>query len=155
MSTSLAKDLHDKVLIETLDLIEQFVACKIDIERTMNAGQLHMAKARYIQGQQSVAESKLPTENSADFNALKTVNRKEVAESNLIDDTFELETHKVDKENDFIDPIRWFGVLVPRSLHSAQEHFNRAIELSVECANIQTKLQKSTKYLFLLQNKTK
>lgn len=161
MASAAEKQLHDKVLLETLDLIEQYVACKVDIEKTMNAGQLHMAKSRYIQGGQSVAQSKLPTENSADFNALKTVRRKNAGQPPSPppsphtddDDTLELHTHPVDRDNDFVDPLRWFGVLVPRSLHLAQENFNRAIQLSVECANIQVKLQQATKYLFLLRNK--
>lgn len=147
-----AKQLCDKLLLDSLDLIEQYVACKVDIEKTMNGGQLEMAKARYIQGSQYVAQSKLPTENSADFNALKTVQKRQsVDETKTTDDTFDLETHHVNKEADYVDPLRWFGILVPRSLQLAQEHFNRAIRLSVECANIQLKLRKTTNYLFVLK----
>lgn len=153
MSTALEKELLDKVLLDTLDLIEQYVACKVDIEKTMNAGQLHLAKSRYIQGSQTVAQSKLPTENSAELNALKTIQRKHEADAHTDEDTLALESHPVDKEKNFVDPLRWFGVLVPRSLHSAQENFNRVIQLSVECTNIQIKLQQATKYLFLLKNK--
>lgn len=154
-TTALEKQLCDKLLLDSLDLIEQYVTCKVDIEETMNAGQLQMAKARYIQGAQSVAQSKLPTENSADFNALKTVKRSDLATAcNTTDDIFELETHPIDKETDYIDPLRWFGILVPRSLQLAQEHFNRAIRLSVECTNIHVKLQKTMKFFAVLTNKS-
>lgn len=143
------KRLYDKLLIEMLDLVEQSVLCKMNIEKTTNAGQLMLAKSRYTQGSQTVSKSQLPTENSNEFNALKTVNRSD-SETN---DELQLDVNKVDKENGFVDPILWFGVLVPRSLHSAQECFNKAVELVVECANIQTKLNKTIRYLLLLRNK--
>lgn len=148
--SQLEKELQDKLLIDMLDLIEQSVLCKMNIEATTNAGQLLLAKSRYIQGPQTVSISQLPTENSNDFNALQTVTRRE----GEIDDELELNTHKVDKENGFIDTIRWFGVLVPRSLQLAQERFNKAIELVVECANIQSKLNNTIRYILLLRNKS-
>ncbi|XP_055312560.1 coiled-coil domain-containing protein 115-like [Sitodiplosis mosellana] len=148
--SQIEKELQDKLLIEMLDLIEQSVLCKMNIESTTNAGQLLLAKSRYIQGPQTVSVSQLPTENSNDFNALKTVTRQE----DEINDELQLSTHKVDKENGFIDTIRWFGVLVPRSLQLAQERFNKAIELVVECANIQTKLNNTIRYILLLRNKS-
>ena len=148
--SQLEKELQDKLLIDMLDLIEQSVLCKMNIEATTNAGQLLLAKSRYIQGPQTVSISQLPTENSNDFKALQTVTRRE----GEAEDEFELNTHKVDKENGFIDTIRWFGILVPRSLQLAQERFNKAIELVVECANIQSKLNNTIKYILLLRNKS-
>lgn len=144
------KELQDKLLIHLLDLIEQSVLCKMNIEATTNAGQLLLAKSRYIQGPHTVSISQLPTENTNDFNALKTVIKTE----GEIHDERQLSVHEVDKENGYIDTIRWFGVLVPRSLHLAQERFNQAVELVVECANIQTKLDRTIRYLLLLRNKS-
>lgn len=145
----LEKELQDKLLIDMLDLMEQSVLCKMNIETTTNAGQLLLAKSRYIQGPQTVSKSQLPTENSNDFHAIKTVTRKE----DEIDDELQLSVHRIDKENGFIDSIRWFGVLVPRSLQLAQERFNHAVELVIECANIQLKLNKTIRYILLLRNK--
>lgn len=148
--SQLEKELQDKLLIEMLDLIEQSVLCKMNIESTTNAGQLLLAKSRYIQGPQTVSVAQLPTENSNNFNALKRVIRQE----GEIHDELQLSVHKVDKANGFIDALRWFGVLVPRSLQLAQERFNKAIELVVECANIQTKLNNTIRYILLLRNKS-
>lgn len=148
--SKLEKELQDKLLINLLDLVEQSVVCKMNIEATTNAGQLLLAKSRYIQGPQTVSKSQLPTENSNEFNALKTVTRTE----DEIDDRLELKVNKVDKENGFIDAIRWFGVLVPRSLQLAQQKFNQAVELVVESANIQTQLNNTIRYLLLLRNKS-
>lgn len=148
--SQLEKELQDKLIIDMLDLIEQSVLCKMNIEATTNDGQLLLAKSRYIQGPQTVSKSQLPTENSNDFNALKTVIRTE----NEIGDELQLNVHKVDKENGFVNTIRWFGVLVPRSLQLAQERFNHAIELVLENANIQTKLNRTIRYILLLRNKS-
>lgn len=148
--SELEKGLQDKLLLDLLDLIEQTVLCKINIEATTNAGQLLLAKSRYIRGPQTVSKSQLPTENSNEFHALKTVSRTE----NELADELQLSEHKVDKTNGFVDSIRWFGVLVPRSLQLAQERFNRAVQLVIECANIQTKLNKTIRYILLLKNKS-
>lgn len=148
--SQLEKEVQDKLLIEMLDLIEQSVLCKMNIEATTNSGQLHLAKSRYIQGPQTVSKSQLPTENSNDFHAIKTITRAE----DEIADELQLNAHKIDKENGFLDAIRWFGVLVPRSLQLAQEQFNYAVELVVESANIQSKLNKTIRYILLLRNKS-
>lgn len=152
--SQLEKQLQDKLLIEMLDLVEQSILCKMNIETTTNAAQLLLAKSRYIQGPQTVSQTQLPTENSSDFSALRTVSRSADDSSCLDSDAFQLNVQKVDKEMGFIDTIRWFGILVPRSLHSAQESFNRAIELVVESANIQLRLNKTIRLLLLLRNKT-
>lgn len=144
------KHLQDKLILELFDLIEQSVQCKRNIETTINNGQLLLAKSRYIQGAQSAAVSKLPTENSNEFNALKRVARPEDA---LGDGHLELATYKVDKDNGFIDPLRWFGILVPRSLQTAQEQFNAALNYVVEAANINLKLNKTICSILLLRNR--
>lgn len=144
------KQLQDKLILELFDLIEQSVQCKRKIEITTNSGQLLLAKSRYIQGAQSAAVSKLPTENSNKFNALKQITTCDDATEDL---TLGLATHKVDKENGFIDPLRWFGVLVPRSLQTAQEHFDKALNYVVECANISLKLNRTISNILLLRNR--
>merc|ERR1712243_191490 len=39
------------------------------------------------------------------------------------------------------DPIKWFGVLSPPSLRQSQTSFKSAIELAIDCANIQSEIQ--------------
>lgn len=153
--SQLEKQLQDKLLIEMLSLVEQSVLCKMNIEATTNAGQLMLAKSRYIQGPQTVSKTQLPTEYSNDFSALRTVSRSAADDDNntFDNDAFQLNVQQIDKENGFIDTIRWFGVLVPRSLQLAQERFNQAVDHVVECANIQMKLDKTIRFLLLLRNK--
>merc|ERR1712062_225651 len=38
------------------------------------------------------------------------------------------------------DPIKWFGVLVPNSLRQSQKCFKKAVECSVDCANLQNEM---------------
>ena len=50
------------------------------------------------------------------------------------------------------DPIKWFGLLVPNALRQTQASFVRAVELSVDCTNIQIELQSMiAKKTFLLE----
>ena len=39
------------------------------------------------------------------------------------------------------DPLKWFGLLVPNALRQTQGSFVRALELSVECTNIQSQIE--------------
>lgn len=130
-------ELLDKLTLETLDLIEQDVKCKRNIENITNDGQLNMAKTRYITGQNSVSKSQLPGEDCVDFYALATLEN----DKNEVNGTkFELEQHTVDKEKGFFDPIQWFGILTPRNLQMARSSYRKVLDFIVESANIQTRL---------------
>lgn len=130
-------ELLDKLTLETLDLIEQDVKCKRNIENITNDGQLNMAKTRYITGQNSVSKSQLPGEDCVDFYALATLgnDKNEITGIN-----FELEQHSVDKEKGLVDPIQWFGILTPRNLQMARNSYKKVLDFIVESANIQTRL---------------
>lgn len=132
-------ELLDKLTIEMFDLIEQEVAAKIQMEAAIVDGQLLMAKSRYIKGSKSVSVAQLPTENSQDFSAL--VQTKVEKNDLLADATVSVERHEVDRENGRPDPIHWFGILVPQSLSAARARFQKAIELTAECASVQLALQ--------------
>lgn len=86
--------------------------------------------------------SQLPaeSEDTREFKALKTIARKQ---TELESAEFELETHPVDKESDHIEPINWFGILVPQSLKTARERYEKAIELVIESANVEQRLKKN------------
>lgn len=96
--------------------------------------------SRYAQGPQTVTMSQLPSEDGREFNALKTIKRT----NNEFDaPEFDLELHDVDKETDHVEPINWFGILVPQSLRTAQDRYEKAIELVVESANVEQRLKKN------------
>lgn len=138
----------DKLTIEMLELVEKDVSNKIYLEKQINNGHLLIAKARYIQGQMSVSSAQLPTEDSTEFKALSTVEREKEGEDNK----WVLEKkHAVNKDEGYIDPTRWFGVLVPQSLQMARDKFRNCLFLIVENANIQNKLQTTIKQLVHLR----
>lgn len=97
---------------------------------------------RYSQGTNSVTTSQLPAESddSREFKALKTITR---SQNDLETLEFDLESHSVNKETDHVDPITWFGILVPQSLRTARERYAKALELSIQSANIEQRLKKN------------
>lgn len=103
-------------------------------------GYILIAKTRYTQGQNKTTLSiaSLPTENSKECKALQTVIRSHDGIGTI---QHELETHPVNKETEHSDPINWFGVLVPQTLRTAKEQFQKATQLVIESANVEQKLK--------------
>ncbi|XP_053696087.1 coiled-coil domain-containing protein 115 [Sabethes cyaneus] len=130
--------LMDELLIRSLELVEQEVKLKTTIEAITNEGRLNLAQTRYHKGPNSVSSVQLPTEDYKEFNALNTVTESKDDEGIT---KLKLEQHPVDKDNGYIDPIRWFGVLIPPTLQDARKKFTRSVEFVVECANVQIELR--------------
>ncbi|XP_014230785.1 coiled-coil domain-containing protein 115 isoform X2 [Trichogramma pretiosum] len=120
----------DDLSIKNLELMEEKIKLTIKLENLTRQGNIEMAKARYIRGKESIGMLQVPHED----NDMKSV--------------FELETSYDDQvpnfdislRTDAEDPIKWFGVLVPQSLRSAQKYFREATYAAVELANINGKL---------------
>lgn len=102
--------------------------------------------SRYAHGPRTVSISQLPagSEDGREICALRTVKR---LCDGLETPQFELESHDVDKETDHVEPIKWFGILVPQSLKTARDRYEKAIELVIESANIEQRLQKNYQLL--------
>lgn len=45
-------------------------------------------------------------------------------------------------EAKIVDPITWFGVLMPQHLANGQRHFKNALSLLIEMANCKQKIEK-------------
>lgn len=119
------------------------MACEMNIERNLNNGYIHLAKSRYIMGQNSVSKERLPTDNSPEFSALTTCETIEE------DNSKQLKLVVKDVSN--INPIHWFGVLVPQNLHKAKGIFQNAVNFVVECVNIQLSLIETLKNIKMLK----
>ncbi|XP_026465550.1 coiled-coil domain-containing protein 115 [Ctenocephalides felis] len=141
--------LLDKLTLEMLHLMEQEVQCKINIEKTTKDASVELARARYVKGQQTVSVLQLPTEKSTEFDALSVVTQDD-DESEDLSDKVDLRTRPADKEKGEIDPLKWFGVLVPQSLQRAQKLFKQSLEYVVECRNVQGQLHSAIEGLFAL-----
>lgn len=137
----------DKQYLNLLELIERDVANKVYLEKQMNSGNLLIAKTRYCK--HTVSANQLPGEDSADFKALSTLERNAETGGN----TWSLEKkHPIDKEKGYVDPTRWFGVLVPQSLQLAKDKFRNCLFLIVEGANIRSSVDKTIRQLLQLKN---
>merc|ERR1711874_789118 len=133
------------------------------LESVTKAGWLHMSKARYIMGPNTVGSLQLPTSDSdTELVAEKRIDTKEClrngnqvryfhhslvdpAAADDSDDGVKLRKNvkKVEiekKSGPKSDPIKWFGFLVPASLRQSQSNFQSATELVLECANIQSEI---------------
>lgn len=104
-----------------------------------------------MQGQNAVSISQLPaeSEDAREFKPLKTISTKRNTDGSV---EFELETAKVDKETGHIDPINWFGILVPQALKTARDRYAKSLELVIESANVEQRLRKNYQLLGKLRS---
>jgi len=142
MSTS--NNLHeilDKLLIDSLTLTQRHINLKLELESLMHDGEDGLVRARYIMGRNSLSKLQLPSEDSNDVNAAAKVEFEEdsdvsaagINERSLVMEKFD-DLHA--------NPIKWFGILVPASLHNAQDRFKRCLYKVVECVNVQKMLDR-------------
>lgn len=113
--------------------MEEKMQCELNIQSSIKNGSIHLAKSRYIMGQSSVSITRLPTESSPDFEAstlCETTEENDVKQLKVIENTGQ----------NTVNPLRWFGVLVPQNLHKAQGIFQNTINFIVECANVQLQI---------------
>jgi len=125
-----------------------------------------MAKTRYVSGGvSSVSMSQVPSDdivptirihsrecaqenhvryhhfnNIADEEFLETENENEGLRLRKGDKSDENVTESETTKPKIKDPIKWFGVLSPPSLRQSQTCFKSAIELTIDCANIQSEI---------------
>lgn len=129
-------NLLDKLVLKQLHLMEEKMQCELIIESSINNGTINLAKSRYIMGQSSVSTARLPTEYSPDFSAstlCEAVEEDGVKQLKVVDNIGESK----------VNPLRWFGVLVPQNLHKAQGIFQNTINYIIDCVNIQLQILKN------------
>ncbi|XP_050294681.1 coiled-coil domain-containing protein 115 [Anthonomus grandis grandis] len=136
----------DKLALDALTLIQEEIEIKINAENAMIGGENHLAKTRYILGQNSVSSLQLPTENS---NA-KALTKVHTITDNYGLNQFDLESNKPDNE-EFINPIKWFGFMPPQNLHFAQNLYRQALQWIIQAANVQNKLCKTQEQIMQLK----
>ncbi|KAH8270195.1 hypothetical protein KR018_005499 [Drosophila ironensis] len=67
--------------------------------------------------------------------------------------SFEYKRHPVDPDEGFLDPLtNMFGSIVPFSLRVAATNWERVVNLSVECANVQQELLSTMSSIRKLQH---
>ncbi|XP_049277492.1 uncharacterized protein LOC125760930 [Anopheles funestus] len=147
-------ELMDKLLINTLELIEQDVQLSQDIARLTTEGQMELAHTRFTKGPMAVSAVQLPTEEYKEFRALQTVKQDEDASGSAGIPHLSLDSHPVDADEGLIDPSSWFGILRPPSLNNAKERFTRALDSIVERANVRIKMNSYLNVFEMLHKRT-
>lgn len=87
----------DDLMIQVLELMEEHIQCKLKLQEIMKSSCLDLAKARYIMGTRNVSYLQLPTKESAEITALRTVTSSVATGKNLEHIVFKLCT--VNPEN--------------------------------------------------------
>lgn len=138
----------DDLTIKNLELIEEKVSTSVQLEKLLREGHIDLAKARYIRGKETIGMLQIPSEEN-DIQALFDLETSYVQSDKKEDATeipcFDISLKKSNGEvEEPQDPIKWFGLLVPQSLKSAQKHFQDALYLTAKLANIQAELTRVT-----------
>ncbi|XP_066259698.1 coiled-coil domain-containing protein 115 [Euwallacea similis] len=139
-------DVLDRLTLDALSLMQEEIDLKITAENSMMVGETHLAKTRYICGQNSVSSLQLPCENSPEFEALTTVNF--ASDQGVMQ--FDMEVHKPNNEN-YVEPLKWFGFMPPQNLQFAQNLYRQAVQWIVQAANVQVRLAETYKQISQLK----
>jgi len=183
--TSLQNDLT-QLTVQLLTLSQDLINAKLKLENVSKNGWIMMSKSRYVSGGVSsvsmcqvpcddiVPTVRLHSRECAQENHVRyhhfniSDNDEDIPEIVPEDEKDGVRQRKGDKEDDNVpesettklktkDPIKWFGVLSPPSLRQSQTSFKSAIELAIDCANIQSEIQgviNRMKYIKRILNKT-
>ncbi|GLV34485.1 uncharacterized protein CBL_09733 [Carabus blaptoides fortunei] len=144
----------DRLTLDMLVLMQRQMQYKLNIEKSMTDGELHISKSRYIMGHKNVSSLQLPTENSPDIDASITLEEIHGDPSMFGQSQLKINMEQFKKANkndastdsdvkNIQDPVNWFGVLVPRDLRLAQRKFQDALDTAVVCANNQIRLHQT------------
>ena len=120
----------DDLTLRKIDLLDEQLMLMKNIEDVMASGFLNMAKSRYISGERSVTVLQVPGEESELQASTKVVS----------DSSGQMELIKVPNG---VDPLKWFGILVPGSLRQSQQAFRKAIELVIDVVNTRKEFQRT------------
>lgn len=145
----------DKLVLRNLELMEEKVSTNIQMELLLRSGHIELAKAKYICGKESISILQIPvhTENIKSLFELESKFKEES------EDTVPFFDISLREESEFGEdiknPAKWFGVLVPQNLRTAQKRFQESVYLATKIANIQCELDSISnklKALYLLKN---
>ena len=155
----------DELSFQVVILSQNLLETKIMLEKVMKEGYINLAQARYSSGR-SISSLQLPNEDWEPFEANAKVMKSECVRQEInvkfnylslelgpttkksgkvenLDSTLinrKKQEKEVKNEKKKVDPLKWFGVLVPTSLKQSQKHFDKAIALSIEATNIQNEI---------------
>jgi len=139
----------DELFIRQLELIQEYTDLSLNSEVQQKDGYLNLAKARYIQGPNSLSQVQLPLEGSEEYSAVITVSTEESSQKKR-------NTVVTSEENSRL--LRQFGVLKSNNVKLAMKSFRQSVELHVDRINVAQQLwdnQNQFNSLLEIKNKRK
>ena len=129
----------DNLTLRSLQLMDEKIAVNIEMEKIIREGYIELAKARYIRGKESIGPLQIPKDGQ--MNSLFELETSSIDKNGNDLPSFDISL-KIEKDNSekLQDPIKWFGVLVPQNLRTAQKRFQESLYLIVRAANISSEL---------------
>lgn len=133
----------DDLVLRSLELMEEKVVVTIQLEDQLREGHIELAKTRYIRGKENVGILRVPQETSINslFNLTTTLNTTKLSTTEIPHFDISMKNKDNNADNEIQDPIRWFGLLVPQSLKTAQKRFQDSLYLTTRIANINAELE--------------
>ncbi|KAK2579695.1 hypothetical protein KPH14_011042 [Odynerus spinipes] len=145
----------DKLVLRNLELMEEKVSTNVQMESLLRTGHIELAKARYICGKENVSILQVPV-HTENVTSLFELESKYIEESKDAVPSFDISMRKENETGEDIqNPVKWFGVLIPQNLRTAQKRFQESVYLATKVANIQCELNSVSnklKALYLLKN---
>lgn len=144
--TSMSKNMNalseeiDELLLRKLELMEEKVRGNVQMETLLKDGHIELAKAKYIRGKENISILQVPN-NEDTVTSLFDLETNVTNDNDDIMVSFDISLKKSSNETDEpIDPVKWFGVLVPQNLKNSQKRFQESIYLAAKIANVQAEL---------------
>mmetsp|Transcript_48731 Transcript_48731/g.152965 ORF Transcript_48731/g.152965 Transcript_48731/m.152965 type:complete len:173 (-) Transcript_48731:2026-2544(-) len=161
----------DEALMAYLKDVDEYQTSMAEVVAACKAGMLELARARKSMGFKGCAVSQLqyPSRMKASRKVVvKDENEGEGILANSDNDQFcdgkrifveaieSIPEQTEDEDPVFVDPIKWFGVLVPSSLRVSQKGFVRAVESAAAASAAYINMKRDyARFRHLLSSKKK
>nr|XP_009857845.1 coiled-coil domain-containing protein 115-like [Ciona intestinalis] len=146
----------DTLCLTMLELVAEIHQKKLEQEKHMQEGYLCLAKARYSMGVDRVSSLQYPNEitptvtiscrNQPPTSAVRRRKKTKKDDHNEARQAVEeVDLLSQDKLHAQVNPLLWFGVLVPTPLRQAQNCFRQATEVSCQLCTLKEELNYKTR----------
>eukprot|EP00045_Choanoeca_perplexa_P000371 m.13935 g.13935 ORF g.13935 m.13935 type:complete len:156 (-) comp10249_c0_seq1:51-518(-) len=125
-------DKIDAALVAYMEEYEQYQSLQVQLQKQMSEGYLCLAQARKTAGVIGISQLQYPSEMAANTTVSCLCDQQQVDVSR---------TTLGEDRSKAGNPLRWFGVLAPNALRTAQTTFKQATDISARLVESKLRLQ--------------
>lgn len=125
----------DELVIRNFELMEEQMVANLQLEQSLRNGKLELAKTRMLRGKENIGMIQVPIYKD-DISPLFNLETSPPEENSSAFPQFSISLKSQSSDENNSDPLKWFGILVPQSLKSAQKYFQDATYNAVKIANL-------------------